>query len=91
MTFYSRFDSSAINSIETKENQVFVTYNSNIAKEYVYNCENIADFSNNLCEVLTGVELNNKESSLGRFISNSRKSGVLTDVEAWQFKINNVN
>ena len=82
MTFYSRFDSSAINSIETKENQVFVTYNSNIAKEYVYNCENIADFSNNLCEVLTGIELNNKEASLGRFISNSRKSGVLTDAEA---------
>ncbi len=82
MTFYSRFDSSAINSIETKENQVFVTYNSNIAKEYVYNCENIADFSDNLCEVLTGIELNNKEASLGRFISDSRKSGVLTDVEA---------
>ena len=91
MTLYSNFFSSAINSVETKEKEVLITYSSNIAKEYVYNCENIADFSNNLCEVLTGVELNNKEASLGRFISNSRKSGVLTDVEAWQFKINNVN
>ena len=81
MTLYSNFFSSAINSVETKEKEVLITYSSNIAKEYVYNCENIADFSNTLCEVLTGVELNNEEASVGRFISNSRKSGVLTDVE----------
>jgi len=82
MTFYSKFDSNAINSIETKDNQVFVTFNSNIAKEYVYNCENIADFANSLCEVLTGIEINNSDASVGKFISNSRKSGVLSDVVA---------
>ena len=65
MTFYSRFDSNAINSIETKDNQVFVTFNSNIAKEYVYNCENIADFANSLCEVLTGIEINNSDAFRG--------------------------
>ena len=38
MTLYSNFFSSAINSVETKENQVFVTFSSNIDKNYEYNC-----------------------------------------------------
>ena len=79
MTFYSRFDSSAINSIETKENQVFVTYNSNIAKEYVYNCENVPEFTNNLCSVLIDNELQRDGGSVGRFIQQSRRDSVLTD------------
>ena len=37
MTLYSNFFSNAIESVETKENQVLITYSSNIGKEYVIN------------------------------------------------------
>ena len=79
MTFYSRFDSNAINSIETKDNQVFVTFNSNIAKEYVYNCEDVPAFTNNLCSVLISNELQQDGGSVGSFIHRSRKDQVLTE------------
>ena len=79
MTLYSNFFSSAINSVETKNNQVFVTFNSNIAKNYEYNCENVAEFTNNLCSVLISNELDQDGGSVGQYISEARKSGVLVD------------
>ena len=81
MTLYSNFFSSAINSVETKENQVFVTFNSNIDKNYEYNCENVAEFTNNLCSVLISNELQQDGGSVGKFISESRKSGILVDTQ----------
>ena len=57
MTLYSNFFSSAVNSVETKPDKVLIRYSSNIEKEYVYNCENVAEFTNELCSVLTSNEL----------------------------------
>jgi len=41
MTLYSNFFSNAIQSVETKENSVFITYSSNLEKNYEYNCSNV--------------------------------------------------
>ena len=79
MTLYSNFFSSAIESVETKENAVFITYSSNLEKNYEYNCQNVEDFTNNLCSVLIDNELQRDGGSVGRFIQQSRKDLVLTD------------
>ena len=79
MTLYSNFFSSAIESVETKENEVLITYSSNFEKEYAYNCENVEDFTNNLCSVLISNELQQDGGSVGRFVSQSRRDSVLTD------------
>ena len=71
MTLYSNFFSSAVNSVETKPNQVLIRYSSNIEKEYVYNCENVAEFTNELCSVLTSNELLQDGGSVGKFIHKS--------------------
>ena len=79
MTLYSNFFSSAINSVETKEKEVLITYSSNLEKNYVYNCENVPQFTNNLCSVVISNELQQDGGSVGAFVSQSRKDGVLTD------------
>tara|TARA_E500000331_G_scaffold228864_1_gene219073 strand:+ start:377 stop:619 length:243 start_codon:yes stop_codon:yes gene_type:complete len=79
MTLYSNFFSNAIESVETKENQVLITYSSNIGKEYAYNCEDVPQFTNNLCSVLISNELQQDGGSVGAFVSQSRKDNVLVD------------
>ena len=79
MTLYSNFFSSAIESVETKENEVLITYSSDINKEYAYNCVNVPEFTNNLCSVLISNELQQPGGSVGRFVSQSRRDSVLTD------------
>jgi len=79
MTLYSNFFSNAIESVETKENSVFITYSSNFEKEYEYNCEDVPSFTNNLCSVLISNELQQDGGSVGAFISQSRRDSVLTD------------
>ena len=79
MTLYSNFFSSAIESVETKENEVLITYSSNIGKEYAYNCEDVPQITNNLCSVLISNELQQDGGSVGRFVSQSRRDSVLTD------------
>ena len=79
MTLYSNFFSNAVESVETKENEVLITYSSNIGKEYAYNCEDVPSFSNNLCSVLTSNELQLDDGSVGRFIHQARRDSVLTD------------
>ena len=79
MTLYSNFFSSAIESVETKEKEVLITYSSNLEKNYVYNCENVPQFTNNLCSVLISNELQQDGGSVGAFVSQSRKDGVLTE------------
>jgi len=71
--------SSAINSIEVLENTVKVVYNSNIDKEYTFNCVNVEDFVNNLSQQLIDIELDNQEASVGRFLHQQIKSGVLVE------------
>ena len=79
MTLYSNFFSSAVESVETKENAVFITYSSNLEKNYEYNCTNVEEFTNNLCSVLIDNELQRDTGSVGRFIQQSRRDSVLTD------------
>ena len=45
MTIYSNFNSEAVNSVETRQNEVLITYSSNIGKEYAYNCEDVPPVS----------------------------------------------
>jgi len=80
MTLYSNFSSNAVESVETKENSVFITYSSNLEKNYEYNCANVEDFTNNLCSVLISNELQRDGGSVGAFISQSRKDRVLVDI-----------
>ena len=79
MTLYSNFFSNAIESVETKENSVFITYSSNLEKNYEYNCEDVPQFTNKLCSVLISNELQQDGGSVGQFVSQSRRSSVLTD------------
>ena len=79
MTLYSNFFSSAIESVETKENSVFITYSSDLQKNYEYNCEDVPTFTNNLCSVLISNELQQDGGSVGSFIHRSRKDQVLTE------------
>ena len=80
MTLYSNFSSNAVESVETKENSVFITYSSNLEKNYEYKCANVEDFTNNLCSVLIDNELQRDGGSVGAFISRSRKDRVLVDI-----------
>jgi hypothetical protein len=79
MTLYSNFFSNAVESVETKDNQVLITYSSNINKEYAYNCEDVPEFTNNLCSVLISNELQQDGGSVGAFVSQSRKDNVLLE------------
>jgi hypothetical protein len=79
MTLYSNFFSNAVESVETKDNQVLITYSSNINKEYAYNCENVPQFTNNLCSVLISNELQQDGGSVGAFVSQSRRDNVLLE------------
>ena len=77
MTFvktYEITESSAIFSIKTKENSVFVTYNSNIDKEYEFKCENAQEFNDKVSNTLK-----NKES-IGKLVNVSIKEGKLVDI-----------
>ncbi len=78
-TIYDKFTSSAVKSVETLDNTVKIVYNSNIDKEYVFNCQNITEFTNKLCEVLTAHELLLEGGSVGRFVNNQIRTGVLIE------------
>jgi len=74
---YENFESSAINSVTIEDNVVKVVYNSNIDKEYSFDCENTEEFEQQLSEQLIGVEMKDNTVSVGRFISQQIKTGVL--------------
>ncbi len=80
---YTDLDSSAIDSIRIAENQVYITYSSNFEKEYAFNCPELVEFNNNLCEVLLSHELpegtNNQRQSIGSFIHRQVRDGVLVE------------
>tara|TARA_R100001463_G_scaffold90730_1_gene145435 strand:+ start:165 stop:407 length:243 start_codon:yes stop_codon:yes gene_type:complete len=76
---YEKFTSSAIKSVETLDNTVKVVYNSNINKEYEFNCQNIQEFVNKLSETLIAHEELLEGGSVGKFINQSIKSGVLVE------------
>jgi len=71
---YENLDSSAINRLKIGKNSVFVTYQSNIDKEYEFSCENTQEFNNIVNESLV-----NKES-LGKLLNSSIREGKLVDI-----------
>ena len=76
---FNNLQSSAINSIEVVDNTVKVVYNSNVDKEYTFNCQNVEEFQENLSKELIGIELDNSTGSVGRFLHQQIKSGVLVE------------
>ena len=76
---YDNLISTAIKSINIVENTVIITYNSNKDKEYTFNCENIDQFNDNFIKVLIGIELRTENASIGKFLHNQIKEGVLVE------------
>ena len=76
---YENLDSSAIQSVTVEENVVKVVYNSNIDKEYTFNCQNTVEFEQQLSAELIDVELKNGKGSVGRFINQQIKNQVLVE------------
>ena len=74
MKTYENLDSTALFRIKLGENSVFVTYNSNIDKEYEFKCENTQEFDKNVTETLQ-----NKES-LGKLLHKTIKEGKMVAV-----------
>ena len=71
MKTYENLDSTALFRIKLGENSVFVTYNSNIDKEYEFTCQNCDTFAEKLSKTLK-----NKES-LGKLLHASIKEQEL--------------
>jgi len=71
---YENIDSSAVQAIKVDKSSVFVTYNSNIDKEYEFNCENTEEFDINVSNTLK-----NKES-VGKLLHSYIKEGKLVAV-----------
>ena len=71
---YENLDSSAVNRLRIGKNSVFVTYQSNIDKEYEFNCENTEEFNDKV-----NFSLETKES-IGKLLNNSIKEGKLVDI-----------
>jgi hypothetical protein len=76
---YDNLISTAINSVNITDNSVIITYNSNKDKEYTFKCENIEQFEQNWCKELLGVDMKNKDASIGKFIHNQIKEGLLVE------------
>jgi hypothetical protein len=74
---FKNLQSSAVNSIEVVDNLVKVVYNSNTDKEYTFVCEDTDAFVDNLCQECIGKELDEEKASVGRFINQQIKSGIL--------------
>jgi hypothetical protein len=68
---YEFNDSTAIFELKVDKNSVYITYNSNIHKEYEFTCENVDNFTEKLSNTLK-----NKES-VGKFIHTSVKEGMI--------------
>ena len=71
---YEFHDSTAIFTIKMGKESVFVTYNSNIDKEYEFNCENITEFEENVSKTLK------EEKSIGKLVHSYIKEGKLVPV-----------
>ena len=60
---YENLDSSAVNTLKVDKSSVFVTYQSNIDKEYEFTCENKQEFDEKVSNTLK-----NKES-IGKLLN----------------------
>ena len=71
---YEDLASSAINRVKVDENLIKITYNSNIDKEYEFNCDKTEEFNDKLSNTLKNNE------SVGKFIHSSVKEGIIVPV-----------
>ena len=71
---YENLNSSAINRLKIGENSVFVTYQSNIDKEYEFKCENTVEFNK-----IVNNSIDN-QLSLGKLLNSSIREGKLVDI-----------
>ena len=71
---YENLNSSAINRLKIGENSVFVTYQSNIDKEYEFKCENTVEFNK-----IVNNSIDN-QLSLGKLVNSSIREGKLVDI-----------
>ena len=71
---YEDLASSAINRVKVDENLIKITYNSNIDKEYEFNCDKTEEFNDKLSNTLKNDE------SVGKFIHSSVKEGIIVPV-----------
>jgi hypothetical protein len=75
---YDNLISTAIKSVEIVENTVKIVYNSNVDKEYTFNCENVEQFQEELCKELVSIELKTG-GSIGKFLHTQIKNSVLIE------------
>ncbi len=68
---YENLDSTAVFTLKVDKESVFVTYNSNIDKEYEFMCDNTQEFDEKVSKTLK-----NKES-IGKLLNVSIKEGKL--------------
>ena len=71
---YENLDSTAVFTLKVNKESVFVTYNSNIDKEYEFKCENTQEFDEKMSNTLK-----NKES-VGKLLNMSIKEGKLVPI-----------
>ncbi len=71
---YENLNSSAIFTMKVDKNSVYVTYNSNIDKEYEFNCDNTEEFNEKVSNTLKTSE------SIGKLVNTSIKEGQLVAV-----------
>lgn len=71
---YENLNSSAIFTMKVDKNSVYVTYNSNIDKEYEFNCDNTEEFNEKVSNTLKTSE------SIGKLVNSSIREGQLVAV-----------
>ena len=67
-------DSTAIQELKVEENSVYITYKSNIDKEYEFNCKNTEEFIDKVSKTI------DNEESMGKLVNNCIKQGELVAV-----------
>ena len=67
-------DSSAIFELKVDKNSVYVTYNTNIHREYEFQCENVEQFTEKLSKTIDNNE------SVGKLMHSVIKQGELVPV-----------
>ena len=71
---YEELSSSAVKCVKIDEKLVKITYNSNIDKEYEFNCDKTEEFNDKLSNTLKNNE------SVGKLIHSSVKEGIIVPV-----------
>ena len=82
MAIFQAFTSSAIEKIETGENEVKITYTSDLNKEYAFTCNDVDQFSDDLSAILIDHTLQKNPTSVGRFVHQKVNDRTLVAIPA---------